>query len=249
MADGVQNRAISGWNIDRYPLIHAIVGPKIQLPTYEVEMQCTDDTSYWITTGADESMCGMTDTIVKGSTNYYYIIPGTVEEMLEEGVYGEGGMVIDEIYLDGNAIDLNDENIVNVINYDIVDPEHDDQSDDPWPALLKRNYYRVTLRDAQANHTISAKASWHKLSITEAEDFVHIGMAPNPASSQVTLNVSGLTGKVNCSIIDMSGREIYASSFNAGSEQVINLSGVPAGAYFVRITNDTISKVEKLIVR
>ncbi|MBR4739210.1 MAG: T9SS type A sorting domain-containing protein, partial [Bacteroidales bacterium] len=65
---------------------------------------------------------------------------------------------------------------------------------------------------------------------------------------QVNVKVAGFNGKANCSILDMSGRVVYSTDITAG-ENVINLNGVSAGAYFVRVTNDTFSKVEKLIVR
>ena len=54
---------------------------------------------------------------------------------------------------------------------------------------------------------------------------------------------------VNCSIIDMSGRVVYNQSINAENANVINLNSLAKGAYFVRITNEQFSKVEKLIVR
>ena len=49
--------------------------------------------------------------------------------------------------------------------------------------------------------------------------------------------------------IDMSGRVVYNQNVNAEASNVINLSNLAKGAYFVRITNDKFSKVEKLIVR
>ena len=54
---------------------------------------------------------------------------------------------------------------------------------------------------------------------------------------------------VNCALIDMSGRVVYSQNINAETAQVINLDGLAKGAYFVRITNDKFSKIEKLIVR
>ena len=42
---------------------------------------------------------------------------------------------------------------------------------------------------------------------------------------------------------------ITSSKVNAETAQTIDLSNVAKGAYFVRITNNNISKVEKLIVR
>ncbi|MBQ0160830.1 MAG: T9SS type A sorting domain-containing protein, partial [Bacteroidales bacterium] len=48
---------------------------------------------------------------------------------------------------------------------------------------------------------------------------------------------------------DMSGRVVYSQNMNAESAQVISLNNLAKGAYFVRITNDKFSKIEKLIVR
>ena len=76
-----------------------------------------------------------------------------------------------------------------------------------------------------------------------------MNLKPNPATSQVNLNVQGVSGMVNCMLIDMSGRVVYNQNINAETPQVINLNGLAKGAYFVRITNDKFSKVEKLIVR
>ena len=76
-----------------------------------------------------------------------------------------------------------------------------------------------------------------------------MNLQPNPATSQVKLNISGVSGMVNCSLIDMSGRVIYNQNINAESAPVINLSNLAKGAYFVRITNNQFSKIEKLIVR
>jgi hypothetical protein len=47
----------------------------------------------------------------------------------------------------------------------------------------------------------------------------------------------------------MSGRIVYNQNFNATAAHSIHVSNFAKGAYFVRITNHEISKVEKLIIR
>lgn len=74
-------------------------------------------------------------------------------------------------------------------------------------------------------------------------------LEPNPATSWVTLNIEGCEGTVNCTLIDMSGRIVYNQNFNATAAHSIHVSNLAKGAYFVRITNHEISKVEKLIIR
>ena len=106
-------------------------------------------------------------------------------------------------------------------------------------------------RGINAPHTISASAHSYQygLGIEAEAAHVSLGLRPNPATSQVSLNVQGVSGSLNCSIIDMSGRVVYNANINAEEAHTIDLSGVAAGAYFVRVTNDSFSKVEKLIVR
>ena len=78
---------------------------------------------------------------------------------------------------------------------------------------------------------------------------VRLNLQPNPATSVVNLNIEGVNGMVNCMLIDMSGRVVYNQNINAETAQVIDLRNLSKGAYFVRITNDRFSKVEKLIIR
>ena len=78
---------------------------------------------------------------------------------------------------------------------------------------------------------------------------VSMKLQPNPASSNVFVSLNGVSGNVNMSLIDMSGRVVTTSQFNAESGANINVSNLAKGAYFVRITNDKFTKIEKLIVR
>lgn len=72
---------------------------------------------------------------------------------------------------------------------------------------------------------------------------VRMNLQPNPATSQVSLNIEGVNGMVNCTLIDMSGRVVYNQNINAESANTISLSNLAKGAYFVRITNDKFSRL------
>ena len=78
---------------------------------------------------------------------------------------------------------------------------------------------------------------------------VSMKLQPNPASSNVYVSLKGVTGNVNMSLLDMSGRVVTTSQFNAENGANINVSNLAKGAYFVRITNNNFTKIEKLIVR
>ena len=148
--------------------------------------------------------------------------------------------------IDGQVVDLmNPPAGVQVVErpYNLTNADGD--------VLLRRYYYIITFSSISSNPTVSATAHAisNGLGIEAEAANVSLGLKPNPASSQVSLNIEGVSGNVNCSIIDMSGRVVVSTTFNAEESHVIDLSNVAAGAYFVRVTNDNFSKIEKLIVR
>lgn len=217
--------------------------------------------------GAD-ALCNEVDRVVVDGTYGYYVIPGYPDESNQRGTEEDtmyfSHSVIDSIIVDGVAWDLSENAVdnnpllesgdysVENTNHDGVDEEGQPVSNETiWEPLLERKWYRVYFQDIQndVEHSIRAVTSWHKLGIKDIAPNVNLKLAPNPATSQVNLTVKGVSGKLNCNIIDMSGRVIYNADINGETEHIINLNGVPAGAYFVRITNDSFSKVEKLIVR
>lgn len=269
---GNGNKYVSARNIDYYPMMRLIVGPKMELDTHYVYANCTEDENerydYWVYSSSKRrTICGGADTAVVGAAYSYLVFPGDPSEEEEEHIEMNDAQteyyyvtdhdddflpskVIDAIYINGNAIDLTDSNMVTVEDYSVYWAGHTPLADeaDRWEPALTRNAYRITLRNITDDVTITASVHDENLKIRNAEDNVNIILAPNPATSQVRLTVGSFAGKANCSIIDMSGRVVYNADITSG-ESVINLNGVPAGAYFVRVTNDTFSKVEKLIVR
>ena len=255
---------IVGWNIDCYPMIRAIVGPKLDIPSYDVYLECPEEEGqYWVYSNG-YNYCGVHDTLIEGQWGNYILFPGSTDEFeewqgIEEDDYftidedvegGYGHMVIDALYDNGNAIDLTDTNKVDIEPFYVYWAGHTpaDGPDNEWAPATSRNFYRYYVRDIHEDHVISAHASYQPLAIGEVEDYINLSLAPNPATSQVAVRVAGFSGKANCSILDMSGRVVYSTDITAG-ESIINLSNVPAGAYFVRVTNNVFSKVEKLIVR
>ena len=111
--------------------------------------------------------------------------------------------------------------------------------------------YQYRFANVQGDHTIKFVFAEGQppISIDPAAAGVRMNLQPNPATSVVNMNIEGVSGMVNCVLIDMSGRVVYNQNLNAETAQTINVSNLAKGAYFVRITNDKFSKVEKLIVR
>ena len=226
-----------------FPMIRAIVGPKIDLPTHSLFIDCNDGQS--IMEYIDEDVCGQELLIAEGSAPTIYIFPG------------DDHAVLDDLFIDGvRIIPATEDDIDGDPNF-MTDGEYNVDTtiaglEEPW-ILLARNYWTYTFDPSDtASHTIKATShqeEWEDLGVDPVANDVIMILAPNPANQQVKLVLDGVNGMVDCNIIDMSGRVVYNKVINAEQSNTIDLSNVPAGAYFVRITNDSFSKVEKLIVR
>ena len=113
---------------------------------------------------------------------------------------------------------------------------------------IQGGYYMYSVANLNANTTCEAVFSTDPDGIEIANNAV-VKVQPNPATSVANLTIEGVNGDVNFALIDMNGRVISQKVINANATEQINLEGLARGTYFVRITNNNFSKVEKLIVR
>lgn len=230
-----------------FPMIRAIVGPRIPRPEYDITVICdpqqeADSLPFTILNFDQNVICDQTETFFQGSAATYYVVPdgahGYVKEIVIDGVaYDADGIAEDEVTLpEGVYVSTNPYNYTDSVSGQIA---------------LWRNYYVVEFEDVQGGHDLSANGEFRPwtIGIDPVANECVLAVQPNPATSQVKVNISGVSGMVNCNIIDMSGRVVYNSDFNAEQSQVIDLNSFARGAYFVRVTNGTFSKIEKLIVR
>lgn len=209
---------IHNFNINTYPMIRMLIGPKFDVPQTVVQLDCAQEEYGFFTFDGTTSICGELDTVPVGGAATYYAFPTT-------------GYKIDKIYKDGVPLVLD-------IDYDTA---FDEES-----AVY---YAIITLENISANgHTLNCTFKEDVGFDPVASDVV-MRLQPNPATSNVYVSLKGMSGMVNMSVIDMSGRVVTSSQFNAENGANINVSNLAKGAYFVRITNDKCSKVEKLIVR
>lgn len=139
-------------------------------------------------------------------------------------IYPAEGYTVDKVWIDG----------VEVTDYEWDEAE---------------GYGYIEIEDVQAAHTFRCSFKEKPVGFDPVAAGVSMKLQPNPATSNVNVSLKGVSGNVNMSLIDMSGRVITTSTFNAENGTNINVSNLAKGAYFVRITNDKFSKVEKLIVR
>ena len=71
---------------------------------------------------------------------------------------------------------------------------------------------------------------------------------PNPATTTVTLDLTGVEDAAIVSIIDLNGREVFTEKAG-GEKMTVNVAGFAKGAYFVRVTGSNTTAVRKLIVK
>lgn len=246
---------IMGWNMDQYPMIRPIVGAESPVERVVVTANCGSDTLGFTATRGTDNLCLQDIEVAVGSSVSIPIVP--------RGRTADGELnhaVISKIYVNGVEATVYDEEEVPENNFWLYEHEYNvHDTFDTSNIILYRNYYTLHFSgidkiDAENTmpYVITADVRWDAWDLTGIDPVApetYLSLSPNPATSTVKLNVAGVTGMVNCNIIDMSGRVVYNANFNAETETTINVSNMPAGAYFVRVTNDTFSKIEKLIIK
>jgi ELWxxDGT repeat protein len=70
---------------------------------------------------------------------------------------------------------------------------------------------------------------------------------PNPVVSNATLQITGNTKNVSVSVTDMSGKKLLQSNNSNAALVKLPTEKLPAGSYFVTVTNGTESKTIKLV--
>ena len=142
------------------------------------------------------------------------------------------------------AIEENSEDYFQIIDLKVNGSSIDMTSDPNFS--VAQGYYIYSVANLQAN--VNCEAIFQGVGLNTADNAV-VKVQPNPASTVANLTIEGVNGDVNFALIDMNGRVISQKVINANATEQINLEGLARGTYFVRITNNSFSKVEKLIVR
>ena len=73
---------------------------------------------------------------------------------------------------------------------------------------------------------------------------------PNPATHTASVDVSGISGRVTISVLDISGRVLRNEQMecDAACVKTLQVEGLAPGAYFVRVASDSYCTVRKLFV-
>ncbi|MCR5424706.1 MAG: fibronectin type III domain-containing protein [Bacteroidales bacterium] len=129
-------------------------------------------------------------------------------------------------------------------------------------ATANQGYHFVQWNDNDTNATrritVTANATYTATFAQNAEEGIddvtanmNVNIYPNPASGSTTINISGVEGSVEITIVDMSGRQVKTETMECTGNCVkqVNVTGLSQGAYFVRINAEGINMVKKLIVK
>jgi hypothetical protein len=78
-----------------------------------------------------------------------------------------------------------------------------------------------------------------------------LSIYPNPTSDATTIAISGVSGEVEITIVDMNGRTVMSETMSCEGDctKRMEVSSLAQGAYFVRVNGEAINMVRKLIVK
>ena len=87
------------------------------------------------------------------------------------------------------------------------------------------------------------------LRVVEFSNNISVIAYPNPSNGSTNINVSGLNGEANISIYSLQGQAVYTNKVNGNSTLHIDLTGLSTGVYMIRINNDKVNSLSKLIIQ
>lgn len=105
------------------------------------------------------------------------------------------------------------------------------------------NYYRLKMMDENSEKTYSKIIS---VFVNTKDAFV-IQVFPNPVKAMLHLNILGeIKSNAQITITNMEGKEIFRQPV-AGAQQLIDVSTIPAGTYFIRYADAQRQQVIKVV--
>ena len=125
---------------------------------------------------------------------------------------------------------------INTLNYQILDKN-------PLNGIA---YYR--LRQVDFDGTV---AYTHVVALKSEIDGTAIAVYPNPANNQFQIAFEGFKSETaNINILDNSGRKVLSLNNNVINNpvQIVNASGFQSGVYYIHVTSETESFIEKIVI-
>jgi hypothetical protein len=86
----------------------------------------------------------------------------------------------------------------------------------------------------------------------DGSSVITVKVFPNPSDGRFNLHIDNVSGKLEMSIMDMTGQVLYEETVNSVTglfKKEFDITTYPKGVYFLRLYGDNVQKVERLIVR
>ena len=111
-----------------------------------------------------------------------------------------------------------------------------------------QNPYTIVV---DADYTYTAVFASDNQGIDDVNADATMAIYPNPTSTNATISLAGIEGKVNITIVDMSGRKVVTETVDCAGDciKTFNVANLAQGAYFVRIESEGFNTVKKLVVK
>jgi hypothetical protein len=125
---------------------------------------------------------------------------------------------------------------INTLNYQILDKN----------PLHGVSYYRLRQVDFDGTATYT-----HIVSLKREISGAAISVYPNPATNQFQVAFEGFKSEeANINILDNSGRIVLVQNNNVLNNpvQIINASGFQSGVYYIHVTSETESFIQKIVI-
>lgn len=209
------------------------------------------------------STISLTDTLANGETKYYYarIVQADGDEIFTspiwftrndgqtEGVPAVHFSVLSNPVCVGEPVELTYDGTAGTNAYFWsfsagVTPEYSTQAN-PQVTFSQAGTYHVTLYVEN-----SAGSGFYSMPITVegCAGVVDHGLGyriyPNPASTQLTIEIESSNQFFEFVLIDAMGREVLKNTFENQNKSIVDISDIPPGIYMIRMsgTNQTISQ-------
>ena len=108
------------------------------------------------------------------------------------------------------------------------------------------SYKVVAYFAAGCSDTSSCKTVGKNVGLNE-QPIQHIKIYPNPTSETFTISTEGVNHDFKLSITDLLGKILFEQNISPKQNQTISLANFANGAYFIRLENEKINFVEKII--
>jgi len=152
---------------------------------------------------------------------------------------------------------MNSQNLTNPNSWDVITPQYNDSPDidDPEPMIAVNDSLNSGM-----TVWIKSSGSDNGVALFDAQYSIYTGISeinfgslarsiwiyPNPAAEKITVELTSATLDGNLTIVNIEGQQLITRQINELRTQ-IDISTLPGGVYFVRLTNDKTVEVGKFV--